>query len=396
MLEKIGELRNVFEDNKTLMNDTEAEEIFFEKREKLLQNYFHRLRVVINSIVNENTLDKDIVKAKIPKSWKKTASDAVLDKVVSYDIKSNEIVRNNIEKTRAKRHLMSITKTLSKFLHDNIGMTRGILGKPDILSCDNSVKITSTLSSENSGKLLQYILILTFKKMILLAETSTELESLLTVPTSKSASFEDLGEEESVVADEADGEEDEGDEEVEATVAVERSDVSELIDEGKRYVSTFIVDFLKMITREQDLLDKYTASYIKNSINKVSDQQKEENLKFMEDLERESRQSLMAMLTIGVDSWKNLASKNKSLYLPIPEETERELDDPLAEDIQTDLRTIAARELGEDFSEMDFENWSRERQHAMETEREALAENVMADDDGDEMVEEPDFDPDNF
>ena len=182
---------------------------------------------------------------------------------------------------------MSITKTLSKFLHDNIGMTRGILGKPDILSCDNSVKITSTLSSENSGKLLQYILILTFKKMILLAETSTELESLLTVPTSKSASFEDLGEEESVVADEA-GEEDEGDEEVEATVAVERSDVSELIDEGKRYVSTFIVDFLKMITREQDLLDKYTASYIKNSINKVSDQQKEENLKFMEDLERES------------------------------------------------------------------------------------------------------------
>ena len=70
------------------------------------------------------------------------------------------------------------------------------------------------------------------------------------------------------------------------------------------------------------------------------------------------------MLTIGVDSWKNLASKNKSLYLPIPEETERELDDPLAEDIQTDLRTIAARELGEDFSEIDFENWSRERQHA--------------------------------
>ena len=32
----------------------------------------------------------------------------------------------------------------------------------------------------------------------------------------------------------------------------------------------------------------------------------------------------------------------------------------------------------------------------METEREALGENVMADDDGDEMVEEPDFDPDNF
>ena len=151
-----------------------------------------------------------------------------------------------------------------------------------------------------------------------------------------------------------------------------------------------------MITSEQDLLDKYTPTYIKNSINKVSDQQKEENLKFMEDLERESRQSLMAMLTIGVDSWKNLASKDKSLYLPAVEETERELDDPLAENIESDLRNIAARELGEDFSEMDFENWSRERQHAMQTERDALAEHVMADDDGDDMAEEDDFDPDNF
>ena len=392
MLESMGELRNVLEDNKTLMDETEAEEIFYEKREKMLQNYFHRLRVVINSIVNENTLDKDIVKAKIPTSWKKTASDAILDKVITNDIKSNEIVRKNIEITRAKRHLLNITKSLSKFLHENTAMTRGILGKPDILSCDNSVKITSTLSSENSGKLLQYILILTFKKMISLAETSTELQSLLTVAPGKSATFEDLGEDATLVA----GEEGEEEEDVEPEPEGERSDISELIDEGKRYVSTFIVDFLKMITREQDLLDKYTASYIKNSINKVSDQQKEENLKFMEDLERESRQSLMAMLTIGVDSWKNLASKNKSLYLPIPEESERELDDPLAEDIHTDLRTIAARELGEDFSEMDFENWSKERQHAMETEREALAENVMVDDDGDEMADEDDFDPDNF
>ena len=175
-------------------------------------------------------------------------------------------------------------------------MTRGILGKPDILSCDNSVKITSTLSSENSGKLLQYILILTFKKMISLAETSTELQSLLTVGSGKSTTFEDLGEEESAVEDVLGEEVEEGEgDDVEPEPEGERSDISELIDEGKRYVSTFIVDFLKMMKREQDLLDKYTLTYIKNSINKVSDQQKEENLKFMEDLERESRQSLMAI-----------------------------------------------------------------------------------------------------
>ena len=395
MLEKIGELRNVLEDNKTLMDETEAEEIFYEKREKMLQNYFHRLRVIINSIVNENTLDSDIVNAKIPKSWKKTATESVLNKVVSNDIKNNKIVQQNVEKTRSKHHLLNITKTLSKFLHDNTAMTKGILGKPNILSCDNSVKITSTLSSENSGKLLQFLLILTFKKMITLAETSTELEKMLTVTPSKSATFEDLGSESSGEGN-GDSEGDSEGEETTEETAVGRSDITELIDEGKRYVASFIVDFLKMITSEQDLLDKYTPTYIKNSINKVSDQQKEENLKFMEDLERESRQSLMAMLTIGVDSWKNLASKDKSLYLPAVEETERELDDPLAENIESDLRNIAARELGEDFSEMDFENWSRERQNAMQTERDALAEHVMEDDDGDDMAEEDDFDPDNF
>ena len=226
MLEKIGELRNVLEDNKTLMNETEAEEIFYEKREKMLQNYFHRLRVVINSIVNENTLDADIVTAKIPKSWKKTATESVLNKVVSNDVKSNKIVQQNVEKTRAKHHLLNITKTLSKFLHDNTAMTKGILGKPDILSCDNSVKITSTLSSENSGKLLQFLLILTLKKMITLAETSTELEKMLTVTPSKSTTFEDLGSE-SVAGEEDEGEDEDEDDEEETTAetAVERSDI---------------------------------------------------------------------------------------------------------------------------------------------------------------------------
>ena len=37
-------------------------------------------------------------------------------------------------------------------------------------------------------------------------------------------------------------------------------------------------------------------------------------------LETEARQSLKAMLTIGVDSWKNLGSKNRDLYFEVPED----------------------------------------------------------------------------
>ena len=45
------------------------------------------------------------------------------------------------------------------------------------------------------------------------------------------------------------------------------------------------------------------------------DSEKEENLKFIEELDKESRQSLKSMITIGFDSWKNLSKKDdKDLY----------------------------------------------------------------------------------
>ena len=70
----------------------------------------------------------------------------------------------------------------------------------------------------------------------------------------------------------------------------------------------------------------------------------------MELLETEARQSLKAMLTIGVDSWKNLASKNKELYFEVPED-QREVDEPVGDDIEYDLRISATRDLGENFTE---------------------------------------------
>ncbi len=64
-------------------------------------------------------------------------------------------------------------------------------------------------------------------------------------------------------------------------------DTDGAVKDARKFTAELILDFISDLTREQDLLDKYTNTYIQKSINKVSEEQKEENLKFMEQLETE-------------------------------------------------------------------------------------------------------------
>ena len=51
----------------------------------------------------------------------------------------------------------------------------------------------------------------------------------------------------------------------------------------------------------------------------------EENLKFIETLDKEARQSLKTMIAIGLDSWKNLSQKeDRKLYFDEPDEEARQ------------------------------------------------------------------------
>ena len=96
------------------------------------------------------------------------------------------------------------------------------------------------------------------------------------------------------------------------------------------------------------------------------------------------------MLTIGVDSWKNLASKNKELYFEVPED-QREVDEPVGDDIEYDLRISATRDLGENFTEEEFAHWREQTARSEHIEREALREHIMPGDDGDGL----DYNSDN-
>ena len=82
--------------------------------------------------------------------------------------------------------------------------------------------------------------------------------------------------------------------------------------------------------------------------------------KFIEDLDRETRASFKVMLMTGLDSWKNLAAKDKSLYFG--ENVIEDNDVPVNSE-ETD-RTAAANQLGisgEELTEEKFQEKERFR-----------------------------------
>ena len=401
-IERLGELQNIKQDNEKLVGEDSAISQFNERREKLLSNYFHKLRVLINGINNKNVIEEDTVKMLIPNHWTKSASEAILNSLVTAKIKSNSTIHKNIENLIGNPQIEKLVKSLSMFVNKNTLGLSNILGKSSILNCNESVKLVSLVSTENSADLLYYILILTFKAMMSTVESSTELSKLMGVtvtPTgtsSRTSSRTSSTFEEAMDIPEGTGSAtgdipEEDNDELPMPAATESgTDTETAVREARLFTAELIMDFVNDITREQDLLDKYTHSYIQKSINKVSEEQKEENLKFMELLETEARQSLKAMLTIGVDSWKNLASKNKELYFEVPED-QREVDEPVGDDIEYDLRISATRDLGENFTEEEFAHWREQTARSEHIEREALREHIMPGDDGDGL----DYNSDN-
>ena len=73
-------------------------------------------------------------------------------------------------------------------------------------------------------------------------------------------------------------------------------EMRESIKEREELVISFVDEFLKTIKRDYELLDKHTDSFINKTIAKISDEEKEQNLKFIEDLDKETRASFKVML----------------------------------------------------------------------------------------------------
>ena len=150
-------------------------------------------------------------------------------------------------------------------------------------------------------------------------------------------------------------------------------------DEDEMFVKDIVNNVLKHIEEDKLYLDKHTLSYIQSVILSKAESDKEDNLNFIKELDKDTWNSLKTMIFLGLDTWKNLSNKNRSLYIPNDEPGE---EVPTAEE---DLRLEAAAVLGGDMSEHDFEVWKDQREANKEADLEAAAEMdlrvVVGDDD---------------
>ena len=157
----------------------------------------------------------------------------------------------------------------------------------------------------------------------------------------------------------------------------------------QKMVIDLLYDILDVINKSQEYSDKHTQTYMNEIINKQYDESKEDSLKFIETLDKEARQSLNTMISLGLDTWKDLFKKNDSnLYFDKPDEEpsdDTELSNIVYNDVEKDNinREKAKETLGEDFSEESYQDWLQDYNSGNQEEHAALNEHVMMDDDGD-------------
>ena len=97
--------------------------------------------------------------------------------------------------------------------------------------------------------------------------------------------------------------------------------LDELITENMKEKADLVYDLLKLMKKTTEDMDKFTREKISESIERKNDIEKEENLKFIEELDKESRQAVKQMIATGLYEYKNL-HKLKKMDVPDKDEVE--------------------------------------------------------------------------
>ena len=147
--------------------------------------------------------------------------------------------------------------------------------------------------------------------------------------------------------------------------------------------SDLVLNILLQIQNDQEFMDKHTTKSIQEVIERKAENDKESNLKFIEELDKESRQSFKVMVSIGLDSYKSLSTKDRDLYFPTQVETENEHDDMLQQQMDDENnRYMARQELGENMTQGQYSEWLENRRVNMAEDRLAYDDrDILSDDD---------------
>ena len=283
------------------------------------------------------------------------------------------------------------SKNVSKIIKTGTSGLRNILGKPHIIDCDTKTTYFSDFTYKNAATLLHYIFVLILNSILRDTELNiSEIEEaqrgLINMPDfGEGSKDEDILVESSVGLTEDSSisetiDNDPLEENISKAREFEQFDIDIVMDKRNKLIANLLNKILMKIKDEQGLLNKHTLKKIKSTIDKISDIEKEDNLKFMELLDKEARYSFKAMISSGIDTWKNLSTKNKDLYFdtPIAEDDTIALS---AAEKEEDNRHIAKNILGENYTEEQYSNWLESRTRAEQESRLAYEDRDILSDD---------------
>jgi hypothetical protein len=346
-------------------------------KEKYMKRLFKQIKVTVNKIAHGNITDPELIKKGIPGRWKLTES--YKDKLVFNVDKSSRIIADYKQKSDSILNGMDVFMTMSETVSQLTENLDSITGKPHILDCDGNIMFYSELTSEITSNILHYLFVLLLNNLTTNALT---LDDKVGSTIRNRINFTGADAE---TAEETKDDDREAEEDLEATEDISgfSIEIDESIREREELTINFIVDFIKNLNADYSLIDKHTDQFINKTLAKISDEEKEQNLKFIEDLDRETRASFKVMLMTGIDTWKNLAAKDKSLYFreQIPEDEMVPVDNS-----ETDIAS-ACTELGvsaADLTDEQLNEWRELRDRTLGETQQAMNDmDVLPDDDGD-------------
>ena len=160
---------------------------------------------------------------------------------------------------------------------------------------------------------------------------------------------------------------------------IEDLDITREIEKKQYVILKLIYALLMNIKSKQVLLEKHTKDYIQSVIEQKSENDKESNLRFIQELDRETWGTLKTMISLGMDTWKNLSSKPKNIYAP---ETVTEDLQLTNEETEMDIRIQAINDLGANYTDEQYNSWKEDRIKNSREDALAYAErDIMEDDD---------------
>lgn len=318
LLDNLGELNENYEVNKNKYGENLANIDFFTHKSQLIQMYLVQQLLIPIERIYNEYYLENVV---IPKNWKVSDETKVQD-ILLHDYGINENY-NYLSKDKLD-DVLRILRTSTK----NIEKIKG-------------TKLTCFL--------LEYIFIKTIHNICI--NESNDIDINKEIEELQDEPMEDL-------------------------------DITRELEKKQYTILKLVYDLLMNIHNKQSFLEKHTKDYIQSVIEQKSESDKEANLKFIQELDRETWSSLKTMISLGMDTWKNLSNKNRNIYAP--DSLQQNSEDLLAteEETNTMLQNQAMNELGSNYSTEDYQEWLDNRRHNQREDRLAYEErDIMPDDD---------------